>query len=308
MANGHIHDPVSNGNGLTSQPDCKSDSGTDSMEDTAEFRVMMAFAKRRRQGKSVESSKLESPDSLNGVPDSNGASLPQTPVKTEKETPEVEEKEKKRKKRGGLKKLKHITNIFRCIKPQTDDEKPQETPVTENDVEDRCFRTNVVKDDEVGKADKFAEVASRLAEIADEIPFTPPELEADGPDDDVEKVIGLLLRESGDRLNDSVLGRSLSDMELFWNYNFFETLIKTLLRRMGLISDPNSPGPQTSPKTQIAITCEVASRLSATDTVPMSRMLGFGATYLQNHFSSWTEQQGGLEAAFDSEDEDEDVQ
>ncbi|XP_053170143.1 apoptosis facilitator Bcl-2-like protein 14 [Scomber japonicus] len=306
MANGHIHDPVSNGNGL-SQPDSKSDSGTDSMEDTAEFRVLMAYAKRRRQGKSVESPKLESPDSLNGGPDSNGTSSPQTPVKTEKATPEVEEK--KRKKRGGLKKLKHITNIFKCVKPQTDDEKPEETAVTENDVDDRCFTTAIVKDDEeVRQPDKFAEVASRLAEIADEIPFTPPELDTDGPDDDVEKVIALLLRETGDRLNDSVLGQSLTDMELFWNYSFFETLIKTLLRRMGLISDPNSPGPQTSPKTQIAITCEVASRLSATDTVPMSRMLGFGARYLQQYFSSWTEQQGGLEAAFDSDDEDEDVQ
>eukprot|EP00064_Thunnus_orientalis_P015622 superscaffoldBa00002932_g15677 len=112
--------------------------------------------------------------------------------------------------------------------------------------------------------------------------------------DEVEKVIGLLLRESGDRLNERELKNASIAAELFRDYRFFDTLITTLLRRMGLWTpDPDAPGPQMSPKTQIAVTCEVTSRLSAVDTLPMNRLLGFGATYLQNHYSSWAEQQGG---------------
>lgn len=38
---------------------------------------------------------------------------------------------------------------------------------------------------------------------------------------------------------------------------------------------------------------QVTSRLSAVDSLPMSRGLGFGAKYLQDHFSSWAKQQGG---------------
>lgn len=46
--------------------------------------------------------------------------------------------------------------------------------------------------------------------------------------------------------------------ELFWNYSFFRTLMSALLGRMGLrSSNPESPGPHASPKTQIAVTCEV---------------------------------------------------
>lgn len=46
--------------------------------------------------------------------------------------------------------------------------------------------------------------------------------------------------------------------ELFWNYDFFSELINTFLIRVGLRSpSPNSPGPQASQKTQMAVMCEV---------------------------------------------------
>ena len=119
--------------------------------------------------------------------------------------------------------------------------------------------------------------------------------------------------------------------ELFWNYSFFEKIIKGVLTRMGLMHSDNL-GPQASPKTQIAVTCEVratadlqsscrnpqlgwilflfkclfwfiaehvsvplqaTSRLSALDTQPMNRMLAYGARYLQTYHSSWAKQQGG---------------
>lgn len=100
----------------------------------------------------------------------------------------------------------------------------------------------------------------------------------------MEKLIGILLRECADNFDERVtrvslhLGNLLShsaaffirfhtpqDLEealrstqLFWNYGFFERLIKTLLKRMGLFNaDPEAPGPQTSPKAQMAVACEV---------------------------------------------------
>ncbi|KAF3859365.1 hypothetical protein F7725_021764 [Dissostichus mawsoni] len=105
---------------------------------------------------------------------------------------------------------------------------------------------------------KDVEVASRLTDIADEIPFLPPDVETDAAEDEnVERIIGLLLRESGDRLNESELNGSGISLELFSDYNFFRRLMQTLLMRMGLRSpDPDSPGPKASPKTQIAVTCE----------------------------------------------------
>lgn len=46
--------------------------------------------------------------------------------------------------------------------------------------------------------------------------------------------------------------------ELFRNYSFFEKLISLFLRRMGFKAfEPDGLGPQGSPKTQIALTCEV---------------------------------------------------
>ncbi|XP_042372891.1 apoptosis facilitator Bcl-2-like protein 14 [Plectropomus leopardus] len=79
----------------------------------------------------------------------------------------------------------------------------------------------------------------------------------------------------------------------------------TLLTRMGLRSqNPDSPGPKASPKTQIAVTCEVTSRLSAVRSLPGSQLLDHGARYLQHHYSAWAQQQGGYEEAFYSDDED----
>ncbi|KAM7378507.1 hypothetical protein PAMA_013422 [Pampus argenteus] len=285
MANGHveIHDPLANNNNVAT--DCDLSSNTDNMEDTAEYRVMMAYAQRRRPAQDVESSKPG--NAVNGGSESNGSS-PQTVASDGKRAP------KKNKKRSKL------YRIFGCIKPQTKVDEPQKAPEEPVDEDNRCFNS---KDE----GDEFDEVARKLTRIADEVPFTPPDLETDAPDDEVEKVIALLLRETGDKLNERELKNVSLAKELFWDYSFFEKLMKTLLKRMGLLtSDPDSPGPQTSPKTQIAVTCEVTSRLSAVDTLPMNRLLGHGARYLQSHHLSWVTQHGGYEAAFESDDEDDD--
>ncbi|XP_070785023.1 apoptosis facilitator Bcl-2-like protein 14 [Enoplosus armatus] len=300
MANGHveIHDPFTNH--LSSSTDCdhKSTSDSDSMEDSVEFRVLMAYAERRRPKKDVEV--LPTQDSLsaqNGGTNVKGPSSPQTPAKTEKE----EKKKKKKKKRG----WKRLPGIFSCFKPQAGcDELPRLTITSKPDVEDRCGDFIENGREEI-KKDKFNEIATILTEIADEIPFIPPELEADSSEDDVEKMIALLLREAGDQLNEKELINAKIAKEIFWNYGFFKKLMTTLLMRMGLVSsEPDALGPHASPKTQIAVACEITSRLSAVNTLPMNRMLDHGARYLQDHYSSWAQQQGGYEEAFYSDDED----
>lgn len=186
--------------------------------------------------------------------------------------------------------------LLPCVKPAAE-EAPQTEPKTP-DV--RCLVVDSVKEE-----DKLDKAASQLTSLADQIPFVPPEFETDTHDDYVEKVIGLLLREAGDRLNDKDLNAANIAAELFWKYSFFEKLMDGLLIKMGLKTpDPEALGPKASPKTHIAVTCEVASRLSAVNTLPMNLMLSHGAKYLQEYYSSWVQQNGGYEEAFYSDNED----
>lgn len=299
MSNGHvvIHDLLSNQNGLSGSTDpLRSTSDTDSMEDTLEFKLLMAYAKRRRPKK--ESPAQDSQTLANGGTDANGSASPQVPAKTEKEE-ENNKKKKTKKRRKGLKLLR----LLSCVKPHTEDEEPSQN-IEKPSAGD--FRSGGTKEPKVKEEDELNTVASKLTKIADDIPFIPPEIETDAPQDvNVERVIGLLLRDAGDRLNEQELKDANIAAELFWNYSFFEKLMKALLTRMGLRSpNPDSPGPTGSPKSQIAVTCEVTSRLSAVSSLPRNRLLDHGARYLQQYYSSWVQQLGGYEEAFYSDDED----
>ncbi|XP_028306206.1 apoptosis facilitator Bcl-2-like protein 14 isoform X2 [Gouania willdenowi] len=159
----------------------------------------------------------------------------------------------------------------------------------------------------VNSDSKLEEVVDKLTEIVVDVPFIQPDIETDAPENsrEVEVMLALLLREAGDQIDEETLKNANIASELFWNYSFFKTLMDALLRRMGLRSaDPDAPGPQASPKTQIAVSCEVTSRLSTVNTLPMTRMFDHGARYLQDYFSDWVQRQGGYEEAFE-EDEDE---
>lgn len=309
MANDRVevHDLFSNHNNNMSNSK-NGDSG--GMGGTVEYRLLMVYASRRR---SKRDSDGVNPDDviLNSDPHGNGPSVPPTPTKTDEEMKNGEEGEKKKRKKKKF--WRRMSNIFSCIKPQMERDEDRHTPKTVSNAP-VMPRTGLflVSNDSVSKEeDELEEVASRLTEIADDIPFSPPDIEPDSELDDVEKVVGLILREAGDRLNEQELIKANVAMELFWNYGFFEKLLNTLLRKMGLVSpEPDSLGPQASPKTQIAVACEVTSRLSAVNTLPMNRMLDHGARFLQDHYSTWAQQQGGYEKAFHSDEEegDDDVQ
>ncbi|KAM4614862.1 uncharacterized protein ACJ7VT_010096 [Polymixia lowei] len=286
MDSGHTNSHATNNNNVTSNTN-----DTGNMEDTVEFRLLMSYAQRRRPG-DARSSRQGSPGAPKEDADANGTSSPRTPS-----TKKTVNKKKKRK--------NQLLKLFSCVRRQG--EGGEEEGGEENE---RQPRSNIIfrSLDDGGKTEgeQLDEVASRLTKIADGVPFIPPDIEPDGEEDEVERLIGLLLREDGDRLNEKLLKHKPLVTELFCNYSFFERLISGFLGKMGFTTfDPEALGSEGSPKTQIALTCEVTSRLSAVSTHPMSRLLGFGARYLQEHYSTWATQQGGYEEAFENEDDEE---
>ncbi|XP_008313660.1 apoptosis facilitator Bcl-2-like protein 14 [Cynoglossus semilaevis] len=286
MANGHveIYDPLSNKDGQKSSVDgSDDDDGADGMEGTLEFKLLMVYTKRRRD----EHDGGQTPEPK-GPPVENLSNFDNNV--TDKK------KGKKKKKKKGFKKFFK----FSCIKPKTsDDDVGQEACAPEPESDNRMLIPHIDEKEELEDA------AGELAKIADEVPFVPSELQTDCPDD-VEKLIALVLREAGDGLNERELKNMSLFKEIIWNYSFYKKVMNGLLSAMGLSSaDPDSPGPHASPKTQIAVTCEATSRLSSLDTLPMNRLLGFGARFLKEYYSSWVQEQGGYEVAFESEAEDE---
>lgn len=125
-----IHDPFSNRMTLehASKSDPKRASDTNGTEDSVEFRLLMAYAKRRRPNNVTEDG-LELTEQTGDL-SSNGPSL--APTLTEKE--EEEKKRKKKKRKGG----KRLLKFFSCIKPLIKDEENSTPAATEPDVEDRC--------------------------------------------------------------------------------------------------------------------------------------------------------------------------
>lgn len=137
MANGHveIHDPFSNHNNLTtsSSSEPRSTSDTNGMDDTVEFRLLMAYAKRRRPKRGAASPPRHTLVAKMG---DLGPSSSQTPAETKKEEEEEgKTQEKKKKKKGGNRLLK----ILSCIKPKIKDEEVTERVANKPDADDRCF-------------------------------------------------------------------------------------------------------------------------------------------------------------------------
>ncbi|XP_033931129.1 apoptosis facilitator Bcl-2-like protein 14 [Pseudochaenichthys georgianus] len=301
MANGHvkIHDVFNNHTGLNSSINCdaKATSDSDDMEDSVELRILRAYFNKRQPKRTSPAQHRQT--RVTGGTDDNKLS-PQT---------ETQEKKKKTKKM----KMNLFPKLLSCIRSGKQEREEPYNTRPDDGVEVRSLDppigtaevvTYLVEEEEDDLKD--VEVASRLTDIADEIPFVPPYIETDAAEDEnVERIIGLLLRESGDRLDERELKGSGIPIEPFSDYNFFRMLMQTLLMRMGLRSpDPDSPGPKASPKTQIAVICEATTRLSALHTLPTNRLLGHGARYLQQYYSSWAQQQGGYEEAFHTDDEE----
>ncbi|KAM4675144.1 apoptosis facilitator Bcl-2-like protein 14 [Discoglossus pictus] len=120
-------------------------------------------------------------------------------------------------------------------------------------------------------------------------------LETDGEDE--EKLINeivQILRSAGDDLEkeiqkDSSLRNRLSNA---LTYGFYQKVTDLYL---SVVSGDKPEMEQQ--RSKVAFCIDVTTRLTAIDNHPMNNVLGFGARYLQDHFSSWIQSQGGWEKA-----------
>lgn len=129
MANGHveIHDPFSTNDSL------KSSSDQDGMDDTVEFRLLMAYAKRRRPASVAASPTGNGLDPKQHLLSSGGASSPDTPANGTK-SPTTKKKKKKKRKSSGVK----LPKFLSCFKPQMKDDEQLQPQSVQHDVNDRC--------------------------------------------------------------------------------------------------------------------------------------------------------------------------
>lgn len=170
--------------------------------------------------------------------------------------------------------------------------------------QDSCRRTKKKQRlDRTGSAGTVVAVTKKLTRIVDSVTLESEDIEMDSPDDVVQTIVELL-RESGDRLNEEMkTNKSLA--ELFrksFTYSLFEKVTGLFLQNV----DPSHiPGSSVPEQAQVALAFEVTSRLTAVDCHPMNVVMGFGAKYLQENYSSWVKQHGGWEKAFDAEDDEE---
>lgn len=112
MANGHveIHDPFSNKNVASS--DTEPTSQPTSMDNTVEFKLLMAYSQRRRP-----------------KPRFQGPMDPPSPQK------DGEVKTERKRKRKGV---KGVFRMFNCIKPPIKNDEPSEPASTGSEPEFRC--------------------------------------------------------------------------------------------------------------------------------------------------------------------------
>lgn len=78
-----------------------------------------------------------------------------------------------------------------------------------------------------------------------------------------------------------------------FSYRMFVELASAFTRSMV----PLGKEKNNDQKIKMAWTFEMTSRLSALDLQPMNRAMGFGAQYVQQHFSQWIQQHGGWVSA-----------
>ncbi|KAA0715041.1 hypothetical protein E1301_Tti020607 [Triplophysa tibetana] len=160
---------------------------------------------------------------------------------------------------------------------------------------------------------RFSDVADKLSQIVESgsIVGNGPlhdgllhdGLQHDGESDseDLVDMLVELLKKSGDELNEKIKQNHvlLGYLQDSFTYSMFEKLTTTFIKSV-------VPEHQQSVRNreQIAWTFEVTSRLNALELHPMNRVMGFGATYIKDHFTPWVQGKGGWERAFDDDEEE----
>ncbi|OCT58191.1 apoptosis facilitator Bcl-2-like protein 14 isoform X2 [Xenopus laevis] len=126
-------------------------------------------------------------------------------------------------------------------------------------------------------------------------------VEADG-DDNYEQLIreiALVLRSSGDQLNDQIKAEQKEKIGGVWDYGFFRRLADFYLHSSTL-------GETQEPETQsnkVALCIDATTRLTALESLPANKVMVYGARYLKEKYTHWIEEQGGWEKALGIEEE-----
>ncbi|MBN3284584.1 B2L14 protein, partial [Polyodon spathula] len=222
--------------------------------DCIEFRILMAYAQRRRpELKAQRSPEKERP----------------SPAAREHKASETS----KTKKRRGWKKL-----IPKCVRPQEEElseQPPTRDQAKEKDVEEIAEKLQEIVDSNQNLPGLFRRSDS---------------IEPDGIDDEEQYTIQRLvelLKESGDELNqeiktDKYLSKCFKEA---YSYSFFKKVTDMFLERV-CSSAAQEPD-------RIAFTADITAKLTTVDNHPMNQSMGFGVKYLREHFSIWAESHGG---------------
>uniref|UniRef100_A0A8C2AIB1 Apoptosis facilitator Bcl-2-like protein 14 n=1 Tax=Cyprinus carpio TaxID=7962 RepID=A0A8C2AIB1_CYPCA len=191
------------------------------------------------------------------------------------------------------KRKKRLLSLLKCIKPQTDDVRARK-PAAFDVSGDR-------------KVEKMENLVGELTEISASVHFTSCEIEADGPEDeesDFARKLAELLREQGDELNEKIKADKvlLEILRSSLSYSFF---MKVMEAFCGSVS-PDMPSEQKDKKVNVALVCEATSQLVGIHYHPVTYVMGLGARYLQEKYSTWINKNmdvGNGEADDESKDE-----
>ncbi|XP_076153084.1 uncharacterized protein LOC143136315 [Alosa pseudoharengus] len=259
------HEPMANGH--TGE---EGGMGPGTPEDSMELRILMAYAKRRRP--------------------SDKRLQRQLSITKPSVTPSATTEANNDSQNTPPKKKKWYRKLPSCLRSKTKD------PDLQPDLSDDESRPQpALLGDPETESDK---VAGKLTQLSTGVPFLQGDLETDCPEDIVQE-LAKLLRDSGDQLNEKIKNdKALHDrLVRSFDYGLFSRITTAFLGKLNLSSVPSEE------EAQIAMTCEVATRLSTMDTLPVSQTMGFGARYLKDYFSPWVQQHGGWDKVFESDEE-----
>ncbi|XP_049639299.1 apoptosis facilitator Bcl-2-like protein 14 [Suncus etruscus] len=122
-----------------------------------------------------------------------------------------------------------------------------------------------------------------------------PRAKKNGEDHAITRIVELL-KYSGDQL-ERELQRDKNLMHSFQDglsYSIFKSITDQFLRGV----DTRGESEVRAQSFKAALAIDVMTKLTAFDTHPMNRVLGFGTKYLKEHFSPWVQQHGGWEKVF----------
>ncbi|KAM5171213.1 apoptosis facilitator Bcl-2-like protein 14 isoform 1-T2 [Mantella aurantiaca] len=259
-------------------------------EDTIEYRMFVIYAQR-----SLSNSKYLA---LQRAISTQGGHTTTSNGKDEKTNAEEKKTEKQHKKKGWPKKLTPA-----CLRPQKSKRK-----IVDGSLEK-------VKSPEEEKASNIVSQMQRIVQrkIKQEkksgyrMVRRVSSIQQDGDDEDeIIANIVQILRAVGDKVNNQITEeRTLMEkIKRLWSYDFYKKVTDCFLSETVPISDTE----EEQQTTKIALCLHATTALTTLENQPMNKVLGFGARYLRENYSSWIQSRGGWENAMGIQSDEEEIE